>query len=63
VYNPLETPLLREAKRAGTRTQGGLAMLLHQGVAAFRLWTGRDAPIEAMRGALRQALGVWKGDT
>ncbi len=56
VYNPLETPLLREAKRAGARTQGGLAMLLHQGVAAFRLWTGRDAPVDVMRGALRQAL-------
>ncbi|MDP3062914.1 MAG: shikimate dehydrogenase [Chloroflexota bacterium] len=56
VYNPLETPLLREAKRAGARTQGGLAMLLHQGIAAFVLWTGRDAPVEVMRGALRQAL-------
>ncbi|MDP3063910.1 MAG: shikimate dehydrogenase [Chloroflexota bacterium] len=56
VYNPLETPLLREAKRAGARTQGGLAMLLHQGVAAFVLWTGRDAPVDVMRSALRQAL-------
>ena len=52
----METPLLREAKRAGARTQGGLAMLLHQGVAAFRLWTGREAPVDVMRSALRQAL-------
>jgi len=58
VYNPLETPLLREARRAGARTQGGLAMLLHQGAAAFRLWTGREPPVEVMRVALRRALGA-----
>ena len=58
VYNPLETPLLREARRAGARTQGGLAMLLHQGAAAFVLWTGREAPVDVMRSVLRQVLGV-----
>ena len=58
MYNPLETPLLREARRAWARTQGGLAMLLHQGAAAFVLWTGLDAPMDVMRSALRQALGV-----
>jgi shikimate dehydrogenase len=28
-------------------------MLLHQGTAAFELWTGRPAPIDVMRAALK----------
>lgn len=35
--------LLREAVRAGIRTIEGLGMLVHQGAAAFTLWTGRAA--------------------
>ncbi|HEV1997122.1 MAG TPA: shikimate dehydrogenase [Candidatus Dormibacteraeota bacterium] len=35
----------------------GDAMLLHQGAAAFQLWTGQEAPLEAMRRALAEALG------
>jgi len=30
-------------------------MLLYQGAAAFEIWTGRPAPIEAMRAALERA--------
>ena len=56
VYNPLETPFLREAKRAGARTMGGLTMLVHQGVAGFKLWTGRDAPADVMMKAAESAL-------
>ncbi len=48
VYNPRETPLLREAKKAGARTLGGLRMLIYQGAASFELWTGKKAPIELM---------------
>ena len=56
VYNPPETPLLREAARAGARTLGGLPMLIFQGAAAFERWTGRDAPIEVMFRAGERAL-------
>ena len=56
VYNPPETPLLREAARAGARTLGGLSMLIYQGAAAFQRWTGKDAPIEVMFRAAEQAL-------
>lgn len=46
VYNPLETRLLREAKRRGARTLGGLDMLIHQGLEALRLWTGAPVRVE-----------------
>lgn len=44
VYNPEETRLLREAKEAGCRTVGGKGMLLWQGAAAYKLYTGFDMP-------------------
>ncbi len=56
VYRPLETRLLREAAAAGARTIDGAWMLLYQGVEALELWTGREAPVEAMNGALRGRL-------
>jgi len=51
VYNPLETPLLREAARAGAATLGGIQMLVYQGAASFEMWTGVEAPVEVMRRA------------
>ena len=56
VYNPAATKFLSDAKRAGARTIGGLGMLVHQGAAAFKLWTGRDAPIGVMRQAAQSAM-------
>ncbi|MCZ6789806.1 MAG: shikimate dehydrogenase [Chloroflexi bacterium] len=58
VYNPPETPLLREAKRAGARTLGGLPMLIYQGAEAFQLWTGKEAPLTVMFQAARRALHI-----
>ena len=58
VYNPPETPLLREASRAGAATLGGLPMLVYQGAASFELWTGRAAPVEVMMDAGKAALGM-----
>ena len=52
VYNPRETRLLQEAKRAGCRTIAGLEMFLHQAVAQFELWTKQSAPVGVMRGVL-----------
>ena len=54
IYRPAETPLLAAARTAGCRVANGLGMLLHQGTAALELWTGRKAPIEVMREALRR---------
>ena len=56
VYNPEETPLLRESRRAGAETLGGLFMLVHQGAASFELWTGRKAAIDLMMAGAREAL-------
>jgi len=56
VYNPIETKFLADAKRAGARTIGGLGMLVHQGATAFKLWTGKDAPVDVMWQAALQVL-------
>ena len=52
IYKPAETKLLATAKAAGCKTSNGLGMLLHQGAAAFEIWTGQTAPIDVMRRAL-----------
>ena len=49
VYIPAETALLKLAKEAGCRTLNGLGMMLFQGAAAFKLFTGKDMPIEYMK--------------
>ena len=56
VYAPLETRLLREAKVAGCQTIDGLAMLLYQGAAQFKIWTGGRPPRLIMRSALEEEL-------
>ena len=45
VYDPEETKLLREAKAAGCKTFDGLGMLVEQGAASFKLYTGLDVPV------------------
>lgn len=49
-----ETPLIKEAKSKGARVIGGLNMLLYQAARSFELWTGKDAPLDAMRKALSE---------
>jgi len=56
VYNPIETRLMREARAAGCQTLGGLEMLIAQAMEQFRLWTGVEAPEDAMRKAALDAL-------
>ncbi len=48
VYRPLETCLLKQAKLAGCLCVDGLKMLIYQGVEQFKLWTGKEPPIEGM---------------
>lgn len=56
VYNPPETVFLKAAKASGAGRHAGLGMLLYQGVIAFEIWTGRKAPVEAMKAALMKQL-------
>ena len=50
-----KTRLLRDAESAGALAMDGETMLLHQGAAAFALWTGQPAPLEVMSLALAEA--------
>ena len=61
IYNPLETLLLKKAKKIGLTTHGGLGMLVHQGARSFKLWTGMDAPMNVMRKAALKALKMEVG--
>lgn len=56
IYNPRETRFLRAARRSGHRTLNGLGMLVYQGAEAFRLWTGRRAPVDVMQKAVKAVL-------
>ena len=49
------TRLLRDAAAAGCQVADGELMLLHQGAAAFSLWTGQKAPLELMQEKLAEA--------
>jgi shikimate dehydrogenase len=49
------TRLLQDAAAAGATTSDGETMLLHQGAAAFTLWTGQAAPLELMQAKLAEA--------
>jgi shikimate dehydrogenase len=58
VYTPSITPLLGLAQRAGANILGGLPMLIYQGAASFKLWIGKDAPIDIM---FNRAEGILTG--
>jgi shikimate dehydrogenase len=58
VYHPADTPLLTAARARGAHAVNGLGMLLHQAARSFTLWTGRPAPLDAMRTAVTAALAV-----
>ncbi|MCI6019177.1 MAG: shikimate dehydrogenase [Clostridiales bacterium] len=49
IYNPKETLLLKMAKKAGCPTFNGMYMLLYQGAEAFKLWTGKEMPIDIIK--------------
>lgn len=56
IYNPLKTAFLQQAERQGCRVHGGLGMFIYQGAYAFEYWTGRPAPVEAMRETVLESL-------
>lgn len=53
VYKPLKTRLLKEARKAGAKTVGGLGMLVNQGALSFEIWTGKLAPVNVMEAAIK----------
>ena len=55
VYVPLETELLKAAKRLGYRTVDGLSMLLYQAVPGFAHWFGVTPKVTAEQRALLEA--------
>jgi shikimate dehydrogenase len=50
-----DTALVAAARAAGADVIDGLEALVRQGARSFELWTGRQAPVEIMRDAVRQA--------
>jgi shikimate dehydrogenase len=57
VYQRPVTPMIARARAAGADAWGGLGMLVQQGAASFRIWTGLDPPVETMSAAAVRALG------
>jgi shikimate dehydrogenase len=60
IYNPPQTPLLRQAFTLGLPHANGLAMLVHQGAKSLEIWSGAPAASTAptMLAAARAALGI-----
>ena len=52
-YGPEDTALVRAAREIGCTVVDGRDALVRQGAASFRLWTGLEPPVEAMRNAVR----------
>lgn len=52
IYRPARTPLLDAAAQAGATPLNGVGMLLFQAAEQFKMWTGRDAPVDVMAAAV-----------
>lgn len=57
IFNPWETLFLKDARELGCRTLNGAGMLLYQGALAWEFWLGGQAPVEAMKKGLLEAIG------
>ena len=55
VYTPVNTIFLHDAAAAGVRIMSGYELFFHQGVDAFRIFTGREVDQTALRQALSEA--------
>jgi shikimate dehydrogenase len=54
VYGSRDTALIAAARRRGVTVVDGLEVLVRQGALSFARWTGRPAPVDAMRAAARE---------
>lgn len=55
VYTPVDTAFLRDAEEAGIEVMSGYELFFHQGVDAFRLFTGLEVDAVALRRVLGSA--------
>ena len=55
-YRPRPVDVVAAALDSGHRASDGLEMLLQQGLLSFEVWTGRAAPVDAVRNALLRAV-------
>jgi shikimate dehydrogenase len=60
-YGAVDTELVRAARARGAHVVDGLEVLVRQGAASLRIWTGLDPPIEVMRRAVRA--DTWQAKT
>jgi shikimate dehydrogenase len=60
-YGAVETELVRAARARGAHVIDGLEVLVRQGAASLKIWTGLDPPIEVMRRAARA--DTWQAKT
>ncbi|MDQ3799940.1 MAG: shikimate dehydrogenase [Acidobacteriota bacterium] len=58
IYNPSETKLIKEAKKASVPTLGGLSMLVAQAAAQQKIWTSTDAPAKEMSATVLRRLAA-----
>ena len=56
IYHPENTMFLKLAGERGCKVVSGVDMFIHQAAHQFRLYTGRDAPLDMMREALKRRL-------
>ena len=56
VYHPQETALLREVRRRGLATVGGMELLIHQAMLSFSFFTGKTVEQEKMKEQIKKAL-------
>jgi 3-dehydroquinate dehydratase/shikimate dehydrogenase len=56
VYTPEQTLLLKEARERGCHVVSGVEMFIRQAAHQFRLFTGRDAPVDLIRKVVKRAL-------
>ena len=57
IPNKLKTSFLKEAEERKLKTFNGLEMLVNQGALAYELWTGKKAPVEVMKQAMKKEYG------
>lgn len=56
VYNPLETTILKEAKKADAIPVSGLDMLIYQGIESFKIWTKKEPSYNLLKETLLKIL-------
>jgi len=55
VYNPENTILIKNARAAKCRIISGIDMFVRQACYQYRIFTGRDAPVDLIRKTIKQA--------